>query len=123
MQKKLNKAETRFTQSSMDKIFRKRGKRKSLVEYALAFSRHNPPKTVTSMLRKAKPSTNYHRRKRLTTDVIQVTPTKISIRHFLNMTSNFRLFHKKSDQTTDFITFFHNSSLKIQPISEAFTFP
>jgi len=63
MQEKLNKAETRFTQGSMDKIFRKRGKRKSLAKYTLVFSKHNSPKTVMSMLRKAKPSTNYHKKK------------------------------------------------------------
>jgi len=44
MQKKLNKAETRFTQGSMDKILRKRSKRKSLTKQTSVFSKHNPPK-------------------------------------------------------------------------------
>lgn len=45
MQKKLNKAETRFTQGSMDKIFWKRRERKGIVEHAPVFSKHNQPKT------------------------------------------------------------------------------
>lgn len=45
MQKKLNKAETRFTQGSMDKIFWKRRERKGIVEHAPVFSKDNQPKT------------------------------------------------------------------------------
>jgi len=44
MQKKLNKAETRFTQGSMDKIFWKRRERKGIAKYAPVFSKHNQPK-------------------------------------------------------------------------------
>jgi len=50
MQKKLNKAETRFAQGSMDKIFWKRRERKGIIEYTPAFSKHNPPETVMNML-------------------------------------------------------------------------
>jgi len=49
MQKKLNKAETRLTQGSMDKILRKRRERKGIAEYTPVFSKQKPQKTVMSM--------------------------------------------------------------------------
>ena len=106
MQKKLNKTETRFTQNPMDKILRKRSKRKSLTKHTPVFSKHNPPKT----------SHEYAEKKQNLQQTIVEERDQPPTLYKLPPITN-------THQTTDFTTLFHNSSLKIQPTSEALTSP
>jgi hypothetical protein len=75
MQKKLNKTETRLTQSPMDKILRKRSKRKSLTKHTPIFSKHNTPKQ-SQYTEKNKASTKHQKKKDINSNIIQATAYK-----------------------------------------------